>query len=71
MNSVNSYKSYINPMGGSSFQIITFIGLTASQEEKAFPITCRPILYVRYVRLTKVKPIHETQTHPLEREDDS
>jgi hypothetical protein len=28
-----------NPMKGSSFQIITFTGLTASREEEAFPIT--------------------------------
>jgi hypothetical protein len=34
-----SQKHISNPMRGSSFQIITFIGLTASQEEKTFSIT--------------------------------
>jgi hypothetical protein len=50
----------------SSFQIITFIGLTASRKEKALHIT---MLYVRYVHLTKAKPIHKRQTRPLVRED--
>jgi hypothetical protein len=31
-------ETYINAMRGSSIQIITFIRLTTSQEEKAFPI---------------------------------
>jgi hypothetical protein len=50
MISVNSCKTYIQmwlcsqrhisePTSGSSFQIITFIGLIASREENAFPIT--------------------------------
>jgi hypothetical protein len=49
MSSVNSCKTSYktgsalrhisNPMRGSSFKIITFIGLTSSREEKAFPIT--------------------------------
>jgi hypothetical protein len=50
LSSVNSCKTYIqmwlcskrhisNPMRGSSFQIITFIGPTASREERTFPIT--------------------------------
>jgi hypothetical protein len=30
-----SHRHVSNPMRGSSFQIITFIGLTASREEKA------------------------------------
>jgi hypothetical protein len=32
-------SSDTNSMRGSSFQIMTFIGLTSSWEEKAFPIT--------------------------------
>jgi hypothetical protein len=50
MISVNRYKTYIqmwlcsqrhisNPMRGSSFQVITFIGLTAFREEQVLPIT--------------------------------
>jgi hypothetical protein len=50
MTSVNSCKTCIqtslcsqrhisNLMRGSSFQIITFIGLTATREGKAFPLT--------------------------------
>jgi hypothetical protein len=36
---VFSQRHVSNPLKGSSFQIIIFIGLTASREEKAFPIT--------------------------------
>jgi hypothetical protein len=50
VSSINSCKTYIymwlcsqrhisDPMRGSSFKIIIFIGLTAFREEKAFPIT--------------------------------
>jgi hypothetical protein len=57
MNTVNSYKTYIhidvallsetqNPMKGSSFQSITYIGLTASREEKAFPISMLDLCYM-------------------------
>jgi hypothetical protein len=47
MSSVNSFKTYIDvallseishPMSGSSFQIITFIGLAVSREGRAFLI---------------------------------
>jgi hypothetical protein len=45
MSSINRCKTWLcsqrhisNPTRGSSFQIITFIGLTASREEKVFPI---------------------------------
>jgi hypothetical protein len=31
-------ETHLKPVRGSIFQIITFIRLTASQEEKAFPI---------------------------------
>jgi hypothetical protein len=31
------WETYLKPMRGSSFQIITFIWLNASQEEQAFP----------------------------------
>jgi hypothetical protein len=34
-----SQRHISNPMRGSSFQIIAFIGLTASREENTFPIT--------------------------------
>jgi hypothetical protein len=42
-----------NPTRRSSFQIIAFIGLNASREEKAFPIPGRPMLHVRYVYMTR------------------
>jgi hypothetical protein len=79
MSWVNSCKTYIymwfcsqrrisNPKRGFSFRIITLIGPTASREETAFPIPCKPMLYVRYVRLTKAKPIHKRNPHRLVRE---
>jgi hypothetical protein len=36
---MSSQRHIANPMRRSSFQIINFIGLTASREEKAFSIT--------------------------------
>jgi hypothetical protein len=53
-----------NPMRGSSFQIITFIGLAASQEEEAFPITTQTYA----IRAVRTRDIHKRQTH-LVRED--
>jgi hypothetical protein len=75
MSSVKSFKTYIqmwlysqrhipNTIRGSSFQIMTFIGLNATWEEKAFP---NNHVYVRYVHLTNAKPVHKRQTHHLVR----
>jgi hypothetical protein len=63
-----SQRRISNPMRGSSFKMITYIGLAAFREEKAFPTRMKSYA-MRYAYLTKPKSIHCRQIYPLVREN--
>jgi hypothetical protein len=64
-----SQRHISNPLRGSLLKIITFIGLSTSWEEKAFPITMYTYAICAMHTLDTAKPIHKRQTHPLITED--